>query len=98
MGNPKIPAEFRLAMRKAWPRTFIIGGRLDAAKGQAEVDAGLIDLVGIGRAFLANPDLITRLKTGVELNAPDFATFYTPGETGYTDYALASLAVSGQPK
>jgi N-ethylmaleimide reductase len=89
MGAPEIPADFKLAMRKAWPRTFIIGGSLDAARGQAAVDAGLIDLVGIGRAFLANPDLITRLQKGVELNAPDFATFYTPGEKGYTDYALA---------
>jgi hypothetical protein len=23
---------------------------------------------------------------GVELNGPDFATFYSPGDKGYTDY------------
>lgn len=87
MGNPEIPADFKLALRKAWPRTFLIGGSLDAEAGKAAVEAGLVDLVGLGRAFLANPDLVTRLKKGLPLNAPDFATFYTPGEKGYTDYA-----------
>ncbi|MDB5664365.1 alkene reductase [Cypionkella sp.] len=86
MGNPAIPADFRAKLRAAWPRTFIVGGSLDAASAQAAVDAGAADLVGFGRAFLANPDLVARMQTGAELNAPDFATFYTPGEKGYTDY------------
>ena len=30
--------------------------------------------------------LVAKLKSGQELVAPDFATFYTPGEKGYTDY------------
>jgi N-ethylmaleimide reductase len=46
--------------------------------------------VGFGRAFLANPDLVARLERGLPLNAPDFATFYTPGPKGYTDYPAAS--------
>ena len=36
--------------------------------------------------FISNPDLVAKLKSGQELVAPDFATFYTPGEKGYTDY------------
>ena len=50
------------------------------------MDSGAADLVGFGRPYLANPDLVARYKAGTELNAPDFATFYTPGEKGYTDY------------
>ena len=38
------------------------------------------------RPFLANPDLPARLQSGAPLNDPDMATFYTPGEKGYTDY------------
>jgi N-ethylmaleimide reductase len=38
---------------------------------------------------LANPDLLHRFKNGLELNTPDFDTFYTPGEKGYTDYPFA---------
>jgi N-ethylmaleimide reductase len=86
MGNPAIPAEFRAKLRAAWPRTFILGGSLDAASGQAAVDSGAADLVGYGRAVLANPDLVARMKAGAALNAPDFSTLYTPGEKGYADY------------
>lgn len=90
MGNPPIPAEFRAALRKAWPRTFITGGSFDAALGAQAVADGATDLVGIGRAFIANPDLVARLQAGAELAAPDFSTFYTPGEAGYTDYPTAA--------
>jgi 2,4-dienoyl-CoA reductase-like NADH-dependent reductase (Old Yellow Enzyme family) len=43
--------------------------------------------------FLANPDLVERYRTGAPLNAPDFATFYSAGPKGYTDYpALAEVS------
>ena len=90
MGNPPIPAEFRAALRKAWPRTFIVGGSFDAVSGAQAVADGATDLVGMGRAFIANPDLVARLQSGAELSAPDFSTFYTPGVAGYTDYPVAS--------
>lgn len=44
------------------------------------------DAIAFGTKFLANPDLPERFKRGAELNAPDRATFYSPGEKGYTDY------------
>lgn len=47
---------------------------------------GGADLVAFGRPALANPDLATRLERNLALNPPDFATFYTPGKKGYTDY------------
>jgi len=49
-----------------------------------------VDLVAFGKAFIANPDLVARLKAGGPFNTPDQATFYGGGEKGYTDYpALA---------
>ncbi len=89
MGAPEVPATFKQALRKAWPRTFFIGGSFDLASGQQAVNDGLVDLVGIGRAFLANPDLVARYQKGQALNAPDMGTLFTPGAKGYTDYALA---------
>ncbi|MBC7633314.1 alkene reductase [Aeromicrobium sp.] len=50
------------------------------------VDGDLADLVAVGRAFIANPDLAVRWKTGSELNEPDSKTFYGGGAEGYTDY------------
>jgi N-ethylmaleimide reductase len=89
MGAPAVPLAFKQALRKAWPRTFFIGGSFDQASGQQAVHDGLTDLVGMGRAFLANPDLVQRFKKGQALNAPDANTFFTPGAKGYTDYAVA---------
>ena len=86
MGAPKVPETLKRAMRLAWPRTFILAGGFDGATAEAALDAGWCDLVAFGRSFLANPDLVVRLERGSALNAPDFATFYTPGPKGYTDY------------
>ncbi len=89
MGNPPTPQPFRDALRASWPRTYLIGGSFDLASAQTAVDAGKTDLVGFGRAFLANPDLVARFHKGLDLTKPDFATFYTPGPVGYTDYPTA---------
>ncbi len=89
LGAPAVPLAFKQALRKAWPRTFIIGGSFDQASGQQAVADGLTDLVGMGRNFLSNPDLVERMQKGLPLAAPDFNTFFTPGEKGYTDYPVA---------
>jgi N-ethylmaleimide reductase len=47
---------------------------------------GSVDAVAFGTAFLANPDLPTRILKGAPLNTPNPDTFYTPGAAGYTDY------------
>ena len=45
-----------------------------------------VDLVAFGRPFIANPDLVQRLRADAPLNAADRTTFYGGGEKGYTDY------------
>ncbi|MDO5634904.1 MAG: alkene reductase [Micrococcus sp.] len=42
--------------------------------------------VSVGRAVIANPDLVRRWETGAALNEPRPETFYTGGARGYTDY------------
>ena len=42
--------------------------------------------VSFGRWFVANPDLVERLKTGAELNRMDGRTLYSAGAKGYLDY------------
>jgi len=88
MGTPPVPAELKLAMRRAFDGPFILAGGFDAASAQKALDEGQADLIAFARAFLANPDLVTRMQKGVALNAPDMSTFYTPGPKGYTDYPL----------
>jgi N-ethylmaleimide reductase len=90
MGAPAVPETLKRALRQAWPRTFILAGGFDRGSAEAALSDGRCDLVAFGRQFLANPDLVTRLERGLPLNAPDFATFYTPGPKGYTDYPVAT--------
>ncbi|HEY1722559.1 MAG TPA: alkene reductase [Magnetospirillaceae bacterium] len=86
MGAPAVPDSIKATYRKTFKRTLILSGGYDAARAEADLVAKKADLIAVGRPFLANPDLITRWQTNAAVNAPNFDTFYTPGETGYTDY------------
>ena len=46
----------------------------------------LADAIVVGRAVIANPDLVRRWSEGLPENAVDFPTLYADGATGYTDY------------
>lgn len=47
---------------------------------------GIADAVTLGRAFLANPDLITRIRAQGPYNTPEPASYYGGDGRGYTDY------------
>jgi N-ethylmaleimide reductase len=59
---------------------------LDVEGADALVGEGKLDLIAIGRQFIANPDLPARLEQDAPLNPPVQATFYGGGAEGYTDY------------
>jgi N-ethylmaleimide reductase len=77
-------------IRSLWPQTLVLntGRATDTSFCQLEelAEWGVIGAAAVGRAFLANPDLIDRLIVGAELNTPDETTFYAPGPVGYVDY------------
>ena len=91
LGAPAVPASIKDLVRKNFTRTLILAGGYDAGQAVQDLEAGRGDLVGFGRPFIANPDLVARLQTGKALAAPDPATFYTPGEQGYTDYPAGEV-------
>lgn len=80
------------ALRKLFSGPVVLStgfaGASDLATAQEAVDSGAADLFAIGRGFLANPDLVERLRTGAPLNEADAATFYAGGAAGYTDYPV----------
>jgi len=65
---------------------LILAGDMTLERAQDLLDAGLIDLAGFGQPFIANPDLVARLKNGWPLTAPDRDTYYGGGTKGYVDY------------
>ena len=48
-------------IRPMWSGVILGGASLSVDEAEAELEAGLLDLVTWGRAFLANPDLIARV-------------------------------------
>lgn len=86
MGAPEVSATLKAQIRSTFNGCYILSGGYDAARADADLAADRGDLVAFGRPFIANPDLVQKLRSGAELTAPDFSTFYTPGEKGYTDY------------
>jgi N-ethylmaleimide reductase len=54
--------------------------------GAATIARGHADAIAFGRLFIANPDLVARVRNSAPLNAPNRATFYGGGAQGYTDY------------
>jgi N-ethylmaleimide reductase len=91
MGAPPVPAELKDGLRAAFQGLFILAGGFDRSGAEAALRAGKADLIAFARPFLANPDLVQRMRSDAALNPPDMATFYTPGPKGYIDYpALAA--------
>ena len=86
MGAPPVPAELKARLRAAFRGLFILAGGFDHAGAQSVLKAGQADLIAFARPFLANPDLVERMRAEAALNAVDMATFYTPGPRGFTDY------------
>jgi N-ethylmaleimide reductase len=86
LGGGTVPADLLPAVRKGFPGSLILNGGYDGARAEADVAAGLADLVAFGRPFVSNPDLPERLRTGAPIADLDAATLYTPGAVGFTDY------------
>jgi N-ethylmaleimide reductase len=86
MGAPEVSADLKAKIRANFSGKYILSGGYDAARANADLDSQKGDLVAFGRPFISNPDLVAKLQSGAALTAPDFSTFYTPGEKGYTDY------------
>ena len=63
----------------------------DQQSAQHVLNEGNADAVAFGRAFIANPDLVRRLREDRPLNAWDPSTFYGDGPKGYTDYPCLSV-------
>jgi N-ethylmaleimide reductase len=68
---------------------WMVNNGYDKAMAEQAVKDGA-DLVAFGKPFIANPDLVQRLRTDAPLNTPDQTTFYGGGAKGYTDYPALS--------
>lgn len=79
-------------IRKAFKGPLVLNSDYDLARAQAALDAGEADAITFGRTFLANPDLVARLRAGAALNPDNMATWYSQGPEGYVDYPAMAPA------
>jgi len=87
IGAEAIPKGFASRFRSAYMGTLIVAGGFSKTSGEEAILQGEVDLIGFGRPFIANPDLVERLQNDWPLAVADRATFYgLHGAKGYTDY------------
>jgi 2,4-dienoyl-CoA reductase-like NADH-dependent reductase (Old Yellow Enzyme family) len=80
-------------LKAAFGGPYIANEKFTKETAQQVLDAGEADAVAWGQLFIANPDLPRRFALDAPLNAPNPATYYSDGETGYIDYpALEAVA------
>jgi N-ethylmaleimide reductase len=95
-GPREVPGGFDLqALRRAFKGAYMANNGYDLELALAARRHDRADLVSFGRLYIANPDLVERLRSGAPLNVPDRQTFFGGGARGYTDYpALSFRAVN----
>lgn len=71
---------------------IIVNTGFDKTKANAILAKGDADLVAFGVPFIANPDLVKRMRTDAPLSKPDPSLFYGVGAKGYTDYPALEIA------
>ncbi|KAG4065389.1 hypothetical protein HA402_002787 [Bradysia odoriphaga] len=79
--------------REIWKGPFVNCGGYNRAKAIQLCEKKPNNLVAFGRIFIANPDLVERLRRDLPLNKYHRPTFYTQGSEGYTDYPFYSDTV-----
>jgi len=73
-------------LKKLFGGAYISNEKYTLELADQMIASGDADAIAFGQLFIANPDLPRRFATSAPLNAPNPATFYTPGALGYTDY------------
>lgn len=101
-GPREVPLGFDLQiLRREFKGAYIANNGYDLPLALEARHTNRANLIAFGRPYIANPDLVERLRAGAPLNAPDGATFFGGGAHGYTDYpfmeAGAKMAAGAVP-
>jgi N-ethylmaleimide reductase len=79
---PRISPE----IRKVFTNPLVLNQEYNQERAEADVASGLADAISFGRPFIANPDLVERIRSGAQWAPDNYKTWYSPGPEGLTDY------------
>ena len=74
------------ALRRNFAGAYIANNGYTRELAIETLASGRADLIAFGKPFIANPDLVERLRVAAPLAEPNRDTFYGGGAQGYTDY------------
>lgn len=83
-----------VALRKRFSGAYIANNQYTLQLAEETLAAGKADMFSFGRPFIANPDLVNRMRTGAPLAEAPKEYWYGGGATGYSDWP----AMDGQIK
>ena len=76
--------------RPLYSGTVVTNCGYSAESADRVIAEGYADAVAFGSAYIANPDLVERIRKGSLWATADTNTYYTPGPQGYVDYPVLS--------
>ncbi|MEG3152879.1 alkene reductase [Sphingomonas sp. ZT3P38] len=77
--------------RQLYAGSIIANGGFDRARADIALASGDADAIAFGASYLANPDLVERLRDGIPLApVPPKESWYGGGAEGYIDYPRAT--------
>src|SRR5258705_2008768 len=86
-GGPRDIAPFDYgSLRKRFSGAYVANNGYDFELADKVLAANAADLIAFGKPFIANPDLVERLKRGAPLNLPGNGTCYRGRVYSVSDY------------
>ena len=74
------------ALRRRFKGAYVGNNQYTLEMADEAVARGDVDLVSFGRPFIANPDLVERMRTGAPLADAPKPYWYGGGTVGYSDW------------
>jgi len=82
--------------RKLYSGTLMLNVDISPGRGEQLLREGLGELIAFGRDYIANPDLVDRIRTGSRFNPQRPEGYYGATAEGYTDYPTMSEPATSQ--
>jgi N-ethylmaleimide reductase len=93
-GGPRDIADFDFhALRKRFRGAWMVNNGYTREMAIDAIESGCADLVAFGKLFIANPDLVERLRRDSAFNELDQEHLFGGAEVGYTNYPALETAM-----